>query len=63
MVVLGTHELRDHECQEDSTIFTSILPPLPNINQVNLQQQQHQLQNDEFNSHKNSSAVVVTNDL
>ena len=26
---------RDHECQEDSTVCNSILPPLPDINQLN----------------------------
>ena len=26
---------RDHECQEDSTTWNSILPPLPDINQLN----------------------------
>ena len=30
-MALGTHERRDHECQEDSTVYTSILPPLANI--------------------------------
>ena len=32
MLALGTHERRDHECQEESRVYERILPPMPSIN-------------------------------